>query len=64
MTDVSALAGCPGLHTLYMSGCKGVTDVSALAGCAALRMLNVTECGNLELDVSAMSCKIVFGPKR
>ena len=52
--DVSALAGCAALHTLYMSSCSEVTDVSGLAGCAALHTLDVGACDGVT-DVSGLA---------
>ena len=43
-TDITALASCTALETLYLSGCTGITDITALAGCAALKCLALFGC--------------------
>ena len=52
VSDVSALAGCPALHTLSLLRTQ-VTDVSALAQCTALRKLYLY--GTPVSDVSALA---------
>ena len=40
--DLAPLKKCTSMHTLDMSGCRGVTDLLALAECKALQKLDIS----------------------